>query len=370
MSVPLIKAVDRIFGGILVRMLLRPKTAIPKNPKAILCIQLWGIGETLLTLPAIERLKKSFPKAKVDVLCTDRVKDVYEGQSFIHGIHVIRTEPFTILGFILKNQRAYDLVIDFEEYLNVSTLIAWSSAPSIGYANQPRSRLYSRSIPYNDRQHITETHMDLIRVLKQQPRVGGLIAPKIEKSVESKMRRRMPKGQTIVIAPGAAESSKSRMWPSERYVDLINRLPKNGSIILMGTHQEASLVNTIQKGLKRKSTNLAGKLSVKEVFAVIKNADLVISNDSGAMHMGAALGVPTIGLFGPNLPVRWAPFGAKNASIYHGDCCKYSPCINVHKGEVPECLWGKAHENYVMCMKAISVDEVYAQALLMLARKI
>ena len=69
--------------------------------------------------------------------------------------------------------------------------------------------------------------------------------------------------------------------------------------------------------------------------------------------MAAAQGVKTIGLFGPNLPIRWAPFGRGNVSIYKKGVCKYSPCINVHLGKVPECI---LKDN--ICMKAIKVEDV------------
>ena len=100
--------------------------------------------------------------------------------------------------------------------------------------------------------------------------------------------------------------------------------------------------------------NLAGKMSLREFFAFIEKCNLVVSNDTGVMHIAAAQGVKTIGLFGPNLPVRWGPFGKGNISLYKGEVCKFSPCINVHKGEVPECRFGDDNK----CMKEINVEDV------------
>ena len=81
---------------------------------------------------------------------------------------------------------------------------------------------------------------------------------------------------------------------------------------------------------------------------------MLISNDTGPMHIAAAQGVKTIGLFGPNLPIRWGPFGKWNIAVYKKGVCSYSPCINVHKGEVPECRFGEDNK----CMKAIKVEDV------------
>jgi heptosyltransferase-2 len=76
------------------------------------------------------------------------------------------------------------------------------------------------------------------------------------------------------------------------------------------------------------------------------------------MHIAAAQRVKTIGLFGPNLPDRFGPFGKRNIPVYKGKICKHSPCINVHKGQIPDCLYSKMSQDYQKCMKAIQVSDV------------
>ena len=94
------------------------------------------------------------------------------------------------------------------------------------------------------------------------------------------------------------------------------------------------------------------------MFAFIEQARLVISNDTGPVHIGAAMKTPTIGLFGPNLPERFGPFGRRNVAIYKPGSCKLSPCINVHEGETPDCLFAKGGKDYQRCMKAITAADV------------
>ena len=107
---------------------------------------------------------------------------------------------------------------------------------------------------------------------------------------------------------------------------------------------------------KKKIVNLAGKITLKQLFYLTEKCNLIISNDAGGMHIAAAQGTKTIGLFGPNLPVRFRPLNKKSLSVYKGKICKYSPCINVHKGEVPDCCYkGK---DYQKCMKEIKVEDV------------
>jgi heptosyltransferase-2 len=75
------------------------------------------------------------------------------------------------------------------------------------------------------------------------------------------------------------------------------------------------------------------------------------------MHIAAAQGTKTLGLFGPNIPLRFGPFGKDNIGLYKGSNCEFSPCINVHKGQVPDCIYSKNSSNYQKCMKNISVGD-------------
>jgi len=104
--------------------------------------------------------------------------------------------------------------------------------------------------------------------------------------------------------------------------------------------------------------NTAGSLSINELFCLIENLDIIITNDTGPLHIASAQQTKTIGLFGPNSPVRFGPYNKEDISIYKKESCKFSPCINVHKGKVPDCLYPKKSADYQKCMKAIKVEEV------------
>jgi len=155
---------------------------------------------------------------------------------------------------------------------------------------------------------------------------------------------------------GAAESAKSRMWPKERFAKLADKLIKkyNAKIILFGNKEEKNYNTELQKLIidKDNSYNIAGLINVREMFYLIEKCKLFIGNDSGPMHVAAAQGVKTIGLFGCNLPVRFAPFGKNNYSIYKKN--NQNACINVHKGEVGECKQGIENA----CVKKIQVIDI------------
>ena len=361
MGVRLIKFIDKYIGTVSCLVLAIFKIfsrGYKGNTEKILFLQLWGIGETILTLPAVKELRKKYPKAEISILATDRNKDVYSGLGFFDKLIVLKLNPLSIKWFMLRNLKKYDLVVDFEEYLNTSSIISFFVGKKrVGFSHGIRSLLYTDKVKYNDKQHVVQTHLDLLKPLGVVKKADGLerlfVGADDRKAADSFIRKNKLK-RIAGIAPGAAESARSRMWPKENFAGLADKLAGEYDVVFIGSKEEAGLVEEIKGLMKNKVINAAGKINLKQTFYLVSKCSLFISNDTGPMHIAAAMGVKTIGLFGPNLPVRWGPFGKGNVSIYKGDICKYSPCINVHKGEVPECRFGEDNK----CMKAIRVRDV------------
>jgi len=367
----LIKFIDKYVGSLICNFLglFRSEKYKKIDAEKILVVQLWGIGETILALPAIEALRNKFPKAELNVLATPRNRDIFFGNKNIDNIIAIKLNPFSTLNFILKNIKKYDLVIDMEEYLNVSAIISFFSGRRIiGYSHNARAKLYTDKIKYNDRQHAAQTFLDLARLLGVAYEISKLPSLSFSKNDKNFVDRFLKNNGikrndfVVCVAPGAAESAKARMWPYERYAWLCDEIisKHNAKIIFVGNLNEFELIENIQKNIenKNKTINSAGKITLKQLFYLIKKSDLFIGNDAGPMHIAAAQGVKTLGLFGPNLPTRFGPYGKGNIGLYKGYNCEFSPCINVHKGQVPDCLYPKNSNDYQKCMKNISIDDV------------
>jgi len=326
-------------------------------------IQLWGIGETILALPTIEALRQKFKKDNIDILVTDRNKEIFYKNKNINNIKILKLSPFSIKLFILKNWRKYDLVIDMEEYLNISSLLAFYLGKyRIGYSHGIRSSLYSKTVKYNDSQHVVYTFLDLLKPLGIRKHIEKLPPLNYSSNDKKKIDRLLKnykinkKSLLVGFGVGAAESAKSRMWPKDRFAELANHLIKkyHAKIILIGNKEEKKYIDSLQSLIvnKNNSYNFSGLVNVKEMFYLISLCKLFIGNDSGPMHVAAAQNVKTVGLFGCNLPVRFAPFGKNNYSIYKKNNQK--ACINVHKGQVGECKFGKENA----CVKKIQVQDV------------
>ncbi|MDA1196592.1 MAG: glycosyltransferase family 9 protein [Nanoarchaeota archaeon] len=359
MVVPLIRKVDKLLGSTICTLfgsLKRKKTTFKTD--TILVIQLWGIGETILTLPAIKALKDRYPKSKITVLATLRNQEVFTGLSYIDHLEILPLNILKIELYSTLNIGKYDLVIDMEEYLNISAILAFKLGKfAVGYNHGARSKCYNRTVKYNDMQHCSETFADLVRAIDTKVTIPNLLPlhiPKTDKeSINTLIKREKITSSAIAIAPGLAETSKERMWPQDRYAQLADGLAKQGNqILFVGVESEKPLIKNIQSQMKEKSINLAGKTSIKQLAYLFTKCKSMVGNDSGPMHIAACMGTKTVGLFGPNLPIRFQPLGDDNIGLYKATC-PCSPTINVHKGEFKPC-----NNNNNLCMQSIKVEDV------------
>ena len=368
MNVFFIKTIDRYFGTVLCFFLgIFKKKQSLKETRKVLFIQLWGIGETICTLPTLKALKNKYRNSSVHVLCTERNKDVYESVDFIDKMLLVRLSILDLARFAATHYNEFDIVIDMEEYLNISSILAFFVGKyRIGYGGQARSVLYDKTASYKANQHVVLTYFDLVRQIGVVGKPTELepLQDRTQNEVERLLRQNhlLRKDKIIGFGTGAAESSRCRKWPEERFAQLADELVKKykSKIILIGSSYEIAEIDSIIDKMKNKdaATNLAGKTTAKQLFGIIARMLLFVGNDSGPMHIAACQGIPTVGLFGPNLPSRFGPYGKNNSAVYKGNICGYSPCINVHLGQTPDCLYPKDSEDYQKCMKNIFVDDV------------
>jgi heptosyltransferase-2 len=357
---------DRIVGSVVIILLwllsffFRKPEAAPVN---ILVIKLWAVGESILTLPLIRALKKKYPGASVTVLARDRIKDVFAGQGFISSI---KSAEFVRLFSLLAKFRHYDLVVDCEPYLNLSAILAfWLGRRRIGFSHGLRSILYTDRVKYNDNQHVVLTYMDLGRLVGISEIPGKLIPLAVSGADERRVDAlfsewAIRKGDRVVcIVPGAAESARSRMWPAERFARVADALVKEFlvKIVINGTAGEKAVCEAVRDRMHYAAIVSAGETGISGLAALLKRCVLTITNDTGPVHLSPAMGTPTIGLFCPNTPVRFAPYGPGNDFVYRPVLPR--PCIDVHRGIVPDC---KSHRH----MSLITADEVLQKARSML----
>jgi heptosyltransferase-2 len=201
-----------------------------------------------------------------------------------------------------------------------------------------------------------ENYLDMIRILGFKYNTISLeeltVSDEIKKKIDGFIKKNTRKKIIVGITPGVAETVKSRMWFEDRFALLADRIIKelNADVIFIDSPDNKKTVENIISMMKNRPIDASGNFSLYETFYLIKKCNVFISNDTGPMHIAAAQGCKTIGLFGPNTPVLWAPFGKGNISIYK---TKLPPSIQNDKGTFEE----GNREEY---MGPISIDDVFS----------
>jgi len=339
----------------------------------ILVIRIWGRGDLVIALPILRALRKKFPEAHVTMLITNRIKDIVEGDPCIDELITLDTSKVsqiikTFAGAIKKIRKGkFDLTVDLEQYLRTSALFAYLSRARIrvGFdtSNQWRGFLFTHKVPFNPDQHVLDCFSDLINAV-------GVSLPikKLEKlwitAEDREFALKFLKASGISddelkigIHVGSSENTLSKRWPKERFAQLADKLMQEyrAKVIFVGGPNEMLDIEDVIKLMNAEPINAVRKMSLQQTAALLEKCNLFIGNDSALMHIAAAMGAPTIGLFGPSLPSWFGPYGEEHMAIYKSVGC--NPCYIPHFGKIPKCAKG---EN--ICMKAITVDDVMEAA--------
>ncbi|OGT99078.1 MAG: heptosyltransferase [Geobacteraceae bacterium GWC2_48_7] len=349
MRILLMKKFDAIIGRLAVALLATPVPGtLPAKVTSILLIRPGGIGDAVHLIPAINAIKAAYPHTAIDVLAEKRNSAV-----FSLCPHVRTLLHYDKPADLLRTLRGrYDVVIDTEQWHRLSAVVARliHSPLSIGYATNERSRLFTHQIGYSHDEYEMHSFQRLLDPLGIEPQpvpecflqipahaakkaAAALIAPFTEKPF-------------IVLFPGA--SIAERRWGLERFrrlTELLNGLEIR--VVVVGGKEDRAVGDMIVSG--GAGMNLAGQTSLVETAAIIAKSALLVSGDSGVLHIAVGVGCPTVSLFGPGRAKKWAPRGEKHSVINKKITC--SPCTTY--GTTPACPAD------VRCMKEIDVEEVF-----------
>ncbi|HNW90516.1 MAG TPA: glycosyltransferase family 9 protein [Bacteroidales bacterium] len=324
-----------------------------KNTRRVLVIKLWALGDSILTLSLIKGIKESFKDATVDVVVRSRVKDVFECYPLDR---IYNIDSFKDLLKLLRMYRKYDIVFDCEPYFNLSAILAFFLGKErVGFSNQFRSRLYTKTTSFRKDQHMVQNYIDMLRIFGKQYDTQELEKLSVSKKegikVDDYILKNLQGKSIIGITIGIAGSAKNRMWYEHRFAELADRIIEllNYQVIFIDGPGNRKTVQKVISLMKQKAVNTMGIFTLKETFYLISKCTVFICNDSGPMHIAAAQGCKTIGLFGPNTPVLWMPYGKGNIAIYK---TKLKPAIQNDKGIFKD----GNREGY---MGPVTIDDVF-----------
>jgi ADP-heptose:LPS heptosyltransferase len=347
LKVRFLKILDRLIGASLVYLLPKPQAKPLIEPRRILFIRPGGIGDAIFLIPAIQALKERFPESSICVLAEKRNAAIF---SFCQSVdRTFRYDSLRELVEVLNGE--YDVVLDTEQWHRLSAVIArLSGAPVlIGFATNQRKRLFTHPISYSHDNHEEDSFFSLLEPFGIHG-VPSIIAPFITVADKTIVTATAKLGvfseqPFIALFPGA--SIPERRWGAERFRDLALRLHGHGlPVVVVGGKGDEGAGDTITEGIL--GCNLAGRTSLAETAAVLSRSLLLVTGDSGVLHMAVALCVPTVSLFGPGIARKWAPRGENHIVLNRRLDC--SPCTRF--GYTPQCTFG------ARCLAEIGVPEV------------
>jgi len=359
----LLKMLDSTLGVILTEVLGLLGSGQPKTGsiRRVLVVRPGGIGDAVLLCPAIRRMKEVLD-AEIDILAERRNREAF---GLCPGLRKVFTydEDLNLLRLLFRD---YDLIIDTEQWYRLSALFARLARGKLraGFSTNNRRKLFHRSAGYEIDAHESLNFLRLVALATGTEYRPYYDIPFLE--VPSPYRRwaralfRRLKAERIpivMIFPGSARPEKR--WDPDRFAELAGRLEKRGAkIIIVGGPDDKEAASMISRSLSD-PMDFSGLTNLAQTAALIEQADVFVSVDSGLMHIAYGLGTPSVSLFGPGNRAKWAPKGDIHRTVYRSFSC--SPCSLF--GKIPRCPY-----NY-RCMKSIEVGEVEEAVLSVLGRK-
>ncbi len=319
----------------------------------VLVVKPSSLGDVIHSLPFLYSLKRQMPGLRVHWVIAEQLAPLLENHLLIERLWKIKKDEWKKPGRIFETGRElsalskglraekFDAVFDLQGLLRSAVIARAAGArTAIGFkgAREGAGLFYDHKVSVPGKMHAVRRYLRMAEFAGFKA-VEEFPLPVIEDFVP-------PMKEYAVIAPGARWPSKR--WPAERFGELARRLPIE-SLIIGGT-DEIGLARQVVECSGGRAVQFAGKSSLKILVEIIRHAAFMVTNDSGPMHMAAALGVPVFAIFGPTDPELTGPYGKGRRVVIRGraDCspcrkrtCKAMRCMQIEAGEVLEAI-GKA----------------------------
>jgi heptosyltransferase-2 len=340
-------------------MLSKNKTLPQKNITKILIRGTNWIGDAIMTLPAVESIRATFPRAHIVVLAKPAVADIYKYFSTANEVIIYKNKFDNAFGVFLLakllRKRNFDAAILLQNAIEAAIITLFARIPiRAGYDSDGRGIFLTHSVRRT--REIRKVHQ-IYYYLEMVKALGCASVSKIihletkinRADAQAVLEKYIPDRQKAVIgiAPGATYGPAKRWFP-ERFAALADKIADTYScqIILLGGKSDQLVAEEVKNNSRTKLINLAGQTTLQEAIYLISQCHLFISNDSGLMHVAGALNIPTIAIFGSTNPVTTAPAGYQSVIVRKDVPC--SPCFKT-----------KCPTDF-NCMKLISVEDVFA----------
>jgi len=332
------------------------------------------VGDAVMSIPALRELRRLLPDAHITLVARPGTADIFLDADFIDDVVIYKRSGIPSVWEQVRQWRRqqFDLAVLLQNAFEAALIASLARVPMrVGYNTERRGFLLTTPLrlpDWKDQRHESFYYLNIVSELESLlcgTTSDDSIAPRFDLNVSLDRKQQVrvllhEHGKTIdaplvLLCPGSI-NSRAKRWPAERYAALGDRLTESGAnVVLIGSPGELEVSREVCKHSLRQPIVLTGKTTVAEVTALISIADVLITNDTGPTHIGAALQTPTLAIFGPTNPLTTYPM-SPNAEIVRRppDCapCMLRDCPIDHR-----------------CMTAITPDEVFERASALMARQ-
>ena len=326
------------------------------------------VGDAVMTVPALRELRRLFPDAHLTLATRSWAQELFAEADFIDELLVYDRRG---LGSVLAQvrewkNRKFDLAVLFQNAFEAALIPALARVPlRVGYATEKRSFLLTHILRLPDwrsSRHEVFYYLNIVAALERLIKGGERIPDEYEPEAQLKVsepRRASAldflthygvksERKLIALCPGSI-NSRAKRWPAESFAALADLLiDRKAQVVLIGSAEELEVSHEVARRMRHDPIMLTGNTTLSQVIEVLAIVDLLITNDTGPAHIAAALGRPTLVIFGPTNPLTTRPFSSSAEIVQQAPEC--APCM------LRDCPIDHR------CMTAISPAEVFARA--------
>ena len=362
MNIRTMKAIDQYVGAPLCLLLdLCQRLRFPfsrvqkKTLRRVLLMKFFGMGSILLATPMLRAIKVRHPEASIGFLTFAGNREMVQRLGLVDVIYTLRTDSLThfavdllqVLGRVRREK--YDAAIDMEFFAKFSTIVTYLSGSPIriGYFLRQmwRGDLLTDQVYYNHYKHVTEVFGALAAPLGITVTDFSLQPPALSEGDRERADALLAgegigAGDLVIgFNVNVSDLSYERRWPQQEFLDLARGLlaELDVRLVFIGAPSEAAYVAQTVAELPKdgRVVDLAGRTNLAELLGTLARCRILVTNDSGPLHLAASLGVAPVSFFGPETPMLYGPMGGDSQVFYEGVYC--SPCLNVFNVKTAPC---------------------------------
>lgn len=300
---------------------------IPNDPRNIVIMRSGGIGDVLMSTPLVKAIRQEFPKARITYLVGEWSADAIKGNPNVDRVMTYqdeiifkqnRREVDKLIQRIKKEK--FDLAFVLDKAWQWNVLAFMAKIPfRIGFDRNGEGFALNLAVPFDGSKYELEYYRDLasaIEISDVPVEMEFNISEKDEKKAEQIIKKHV-KNKTVILIPGGAKNPgqelAAKRWPPHYYGRLADELlSRKYQVVILGAKTDSEICKAVIRNMKKKNAvNLCGKLNLGQSAALMKNSALVVTHDSGPMHLAAAVKAPMVAIFGPTDPSRFASPAAR-----------------------------------------------------------